>query len=372
VTLAVIEPSAGDWDDFVLHHPAGHLLQLSPWGQLKSAFGWQVCHVAVGETTRDGRGEPYHAKAPGTFRLPTTHSSLLAGAQVLFRTRYLVSVAYVPRGPLFSGRADVDDLLLAALKKRARQQRAVFLRLEPGILEQTSQADQVHSWLLRKGFQPTNPLQPRSTLQLALNQPVDTLFANFSKGHRADIRRASRKGVTMRVGNRQDIEAFYAIMQSTSKRAEFGIHTFDYYQKAWEFFGDRCRLLLAEQEKQTIASHIVFADAHNGLYLYSGANEQGLKSGANHLLQWEAIQWAKERSCTSYDFWGIPDAYGRAALLPAESQHHARLEAEARQDSLAHVYRFKKGFGGQIVRFLPAYDQIYLFPLYILWQRRLQ
>jgi len=372
VTLAVIEPSAGDWDAFVLHHPAGHLLQLSPWGQLKSAFGWQVRYVAVGETIRNGRGATHHGKEQETLRLPITPSSLLAGAQVLFRTRYLVSVAYVPRGPLFSGRADVDDLLLAALKKIARQHRAVFLRLEPGIPEQTSQADQVHSWLLRKGFQPADPLQPHSTLQLALNQPVDTLFASFSKGHRADIRRASRKGVTVRVGTMHDLEAFYAIMQSTSKRADFGIHTFAYYQKAWELFGDRCRLLLAEQDKQTIASHMVFADDHNGLYLYSGANEQGLKSGANHLLQWEAIQWAKQRACTHYDFWGIPDAYGRAALLPTESQHHAQLEAEAQQDSLSHVYRFKKGFSGHIVRFLPAYDQIYLFPLYILWQRRLQ
>ncbi len=40
---------------------------------------------------------------------------------------------------------------------------------------------------------------------------------------------------------------------------------------------------------------------------------EGLRAGANHALQWEALQWARGRGCASYDFWGIPDALGRAA-----------------------------------------------------------
>ncbi|NJO06173.1 MAG: hypothetical protein HC876_11995 [Chloroflexaceae bacterium] len=70
---------------------------------------------------------------------------------------------------------------------------------------------------------------------------------------------------------------------------------------------------------------------------------------------------------------GIPDALGRAAMLPdTPNTTVAReaMEAMAQKDPLIGVYRFKKGFGGQVVRYLPAYDYVYLPPLYTLWRRR--
>jgi lipid II:glycine glycyltransferase (peptidoglycan interpeptide bridge formation enzyme) len=68
-----------------------------------------------------------------------------------------------------------------------------------------------------------------------------------------------------------------------------------------------------------------------------------------YAVQWAAIQWAKERGCTQYDLWGIPDAE------PDE------LEANFTQrgDGLWGVYRFKRGFGGQIKRTVGATDRVY-------------
>lgn len=369
-TRAVVEPASAEWDTFVLGHPYGHLLQLSPWGRLKAAFGWSMCHVAVVGTTagampqelRDARHTPPAAVAK-------SHPRILAGAQILFRRRYAVSVGYVPRGPLFSGDPLIDDLLLTALARIARRHRAVFLRLEPNLLEDDPHADAYHTWLLLKGFQPAAPIQPRSSIHLDLNQPAERLFASFSKGHRADIRRAERQGLTVRVGSADDIGIFSAIMQSTGARAAFDVHAEAYYRQAHAAFQSRSHLLLAEQDQQVVAGHMVFADARRGLYLYSGATEPGLKSGANHLLQWYAIQWACAQACTSYDFWGIPDALGRAAAA-TDVQERATLEAAAKHDPLIGVYRFKKGFGGRVVRYLPAYDQVYLPLLYGLWRRR--
>ena len=102
---------------------------------------------------------------------------------------------------------------------------------------------------------------------------------------------------------------------------------------------------------------------------YGGSTEEGLKSGANHALQWQAIQWARERGCRLYDFWGVPDQLGLAAAAGDEAER-ALLEEQARSDPLYGVFRFKKGFGGRVVRYLPAYDRVYLPPLYALWQRR--
>ena len=363
--LAISTPLADDWDAFVLQHPQGHLLQLTDWARLKAAFGWSAQRIAVIAPAGTHTNTTSDAAVPGNSAQPI----IVAGAQVLFRQRYGLSMAYVPRGPLLTGDAMIDVLLLATLARSARRRRAVFLRLEPNILEDDPQADAWHTWLLLQGFQPAAPIQPRSSIHLDLTLPVERLFAGFSKGHRADIRRAERTSLQVRVGTAEDVPTFTEIMQATGARADFSVHDEAYYRQAYTLFQARSHLLLAEQEAQVVAGHMVFADSHGGFYLYSGATELGLKSGANHCLQWYAIRWAHEQGCRYYDLWGIPDALGRAVLTPDPSER-AALEAEAQHDPLIGVYRFKKGFGGRIVRYLPAYDQVYLAPLYALWQKR--
>ena len=68
-----------------------------------------------------------------------------------------------------------------------------------------------------------------------------------------------------------------------------------------------------------------------------------------YLLQWEAMRWARERGCMEYDMWGVPD------------EDEAVLEAEFanRSDGLWGVYRFKRGFGGEIRRAQGAWDLVY-------------
>jgi lipid II:glycine glycyltransferase (peptidoglycan interpeptide bridge formation enzyme) len=352
--LALVEPDPAAWDRFVDAHPQGSLLQQSAWGALKTSAGWATRTIAV--VGADG--------AP------------LAGAQLLIRSRYGLSVAYTPRGPLLAGEPSVDRLLLAGLARAARRARAVFLRLEPNLTEADPAADATHTWLLLQGLRPATTIQPRSSIHVDLARPEEAILAGCSKGHRADIRRAERGGVQVRVGDERDLGAFYAIMRSTGARASFGIHAESYYREAWRRFQPRSRLLLAELGGQIVAAHLVFADRQRGLYLYSGAEDEGLRAGANHLLEWHALRWARSLGCTSYDLWGIPDALGQAATLPADDASadaalRAALEAEAQSDPLIGVFRFKKGFGGQVVRYLPAYDQVLIAPLYRLALSRL-
>lgn len=340
----LVTPERSAWEAFVTTHPRGHLLQQPNWATLKAIAGWRTQRVAV-----------------------AANGQLIAGAQIIFRGRFGFTMAYVPRGPLFTGQPEVDELLLAALLQVARRNRAVFLRLEPNVCVDEAHAPPLAHWLSQQRFLPTEPLQPRSTIHLDLTPSPDQLFAACSKGHRADIRRAERQGVTVRVGTTEaDLDRFFAIMQATSSRAGFAIHSADYYRRAWALFAPRSRLLLAEHATSTIAAHLVFAGPHHGLYLYSGANDAGLRSGANHLLEWHALQWARTLGCHTYDFWGIPDALGRAATVPDDATRTA-LESEAQHDPLMGVYRFKKGFGGHVVRYLPAYDRILMPPLYALW-----
>lgn len=346
--LALVEPEAAAWDAFVAAHPQGNLLQQSAWGELKAGFGWRARRLAL--LGADGR--------------------IVAGALLLLRARFGLSVAYTPRGPLLAGDETADRLLLAGLERVARRARAVLLRLEPNLTEEHADADALHSSMLLRGLRPADTIQPRSSIHVDLAPAETAILAACSKGHRADIRRAERNGVVVRVGGEEDLTLFHAIMAATGVRAGFGVHSEGYYHEAWRRFQPRSRLLIAEVEGRAAAAHLVFTDARRGLYLYSGADEAGLKSGANHLLEWHAMRWAKSLGCAEYDLWGIPDALGRAAAETDESVR-AALEEAAKADPLIGVYRFKKGFGGRVVRYLPAYDRVLIAPLYGLALRKI-
>jgi lipid II:glycine glycyltransferase (peptidoglycan interpeptide bridge formation enzyme) len=77
----------------------------------------------------------------------------------------------------------------------------------------------------------------------------------------------------------------------------------------------------------------------------------------NHLLQWEAMRWAKARGCMEYDLWGIAD-----------------VDPGSPSAGLAGVERFKAGFGGRDTRYAGAFDCVYSPLVYraftLLWARR--
>ncbi|WP_201783524.1 lipid II:glycine glycyltransferase FemX [Herpetosiphon geysericola] len=351
MSFALRELDAAQWSAELAAQPTAHLLQQAEWGQLKAQFGWQPQRIAI-----------------------YNQHGFCAGAQVLWRSQYGLRVAYVPRGPIWSADQAANRLLLQSLERLARKRWAAFLRLEPNLLD-AGTPDQLHSELLLAGYEPSSSMQPSASIHLQLEPELAALQAQASKGHRADVRRAERQGVTIRVGTTEaDLDQFYAIMQATSQRAKFGIHSREYYAQAWRLFGGdqpdgAARLLIAEREGRVIGSFLVFAQGAEAQYMYSGTNEEGLKFAASHALQWAAITWAKQRGCTLYDFWGIPEAF-LALETTTDPAERERLEQAAQATGMAGVYRFKKGWGGQPVRYLPAYDRVFLRPAYWLWQRR--
>jgi lipid II:glycine glycyltransferase (peptidoglycan interpeptide bridge formation enzyme) len=346
-SYALISPDRQAWDAFVQAHPHGHPLQSAGWGALKGAFGWSPQMLAV-----------------------VGPHGICAGAMLLTRRRFGFGAIYTPRGPLFSGDPIVDQILLDGIVRVARAARAVFLRIEPNMLEDAPESGALHSFLLLHDFQPTDPIQPRSSVHLDLAPEPERLLAGMSKGHRADVRRSAREGVSIRHDQAAGTLAeFYSILAETGQRNQFGIHTRDYYQAVCREFGDAAQIWIAEREGQAEATALTIGWGATALYLYSGSTEAGLRSGAQHAIQWAVIQWARQQGCARYDFWGVPDEFGQAAQQPDETER-ALLEAQAKTDPLYGVYRFKKGFGGRTVRYLPAYDRVLIPLFYQIWRQR--
>jgi lipid II:glycine glycyltransferase (peptidoglycan interpeptide bridge formation enzyme) len=149
-------------------------------------------------------------------------------------------------------------------------------------------------------------------------------------------------------------------MRVTGQRDQFGIHSLDYFETAFALFApDRAALLLAEVEREPVAGLMLFIHKTTAYYLFGASSNAHRQKMPTYLLQWQAMRWAKARGCQHYDLWGIPDTDGDT------------LEAEfvARQGAgLWGVYRFKRGFGGEIARSTGAFDYVYNRPLYWLYR----
>jgi lipid II:glycine glycyltransferase (peptidoglycan interpeptide bridge formation enzyme) len=167
---------------------------------------------------------------------------------------------------------------------------------------------------------------------------------------RYNIRLAEKKGVTTRLGTAADLPAFHGIMQVTGQRDRFGIHALAYYHAAYELFAPaQVALIVAEFEGKPLAGVMVFAWGETAAYLYGASSDEERQRMPAYAAQWAAMRWARAKGCTIYDLWGIPDA-------PEEE-----LEAQftGRTDALWPVYRFKRGFGGEIRRVVGAADRVY-------------
>ncbi len=150
---------------------------------------------------------------------------------------------------------------------------------------------------------------------------------------------------------RADVASFNALLDETGDRQEFGVHAPEYYERAYDLFvpAGRAVLLLGSHAGQDLAGVMVFALGAGAWYLYGASSRRERKRMASYGVQWAGIQWARAQGATVYDMYGVPDADPQTL----EDQFTER------SDGLWGVYRFKRGWGGDVIRSAGAWDRVY-------------
>ena len=323
------EISCSEWNEFLAQQPNAHILQSGEWGELKSAFGWDAVRVL-----KNG-----------------------LGAQILFRRLPLgLTFAYIPKGPVGTSSKETNAQLWADVDTLCQKKHAVFLKLEKDGWEGVKSS----RMQLTEFLSSPQHIQPHSTLVVDLRGSEEDVFNRMKPKTRYNIRLAGRKDVVVHPSD--DMENFYRIIGVTSQREEFNVHSLEYYRRAYELFYPKgmCELFVADFQGQTLAAVMAFAYGKKAFYFYGASGDVERNRKPTYPLQWETIRWAHAKGCTEYDMWGIPD----------EATDVDDDEAEAREDGLWGVYRFKRGFGGSIKRAQPTLDRVYnplLYKLY-LWR----
>jgi len=317
-----------DWLSFERTHPGLHLLQMGEWGELKSTFGWEAIRIINGDF----------------------------GAQILFRKLpFGLTIAYIPKPLSVHDSSKDSKLFWYEVDTICTKRHAIFCKIEPDRWIDSKGVSLPDGWL-RSQYN----IQPPRTIIVDLRESEDEILARMRQKCRYNIRLAEKKGVT--VHSWDNLLEFHKMIKVTGGRDGFGVHSSEYYQRAYQLFHseNKCELLVAEFEGKPLAALMVFAVGNRAWYVYGASNDEERNRMPTYLLQWEAMRWAKTHGCQEYDLWGIPD----------ETETILEANFENRQDGLWGVYRFKRGFGGEIKRAEQAYDRVYqpwLYRLY-LWR----
>lgn len=202
-------------------------------------------------------------------------------------------------------------------------------------------------------------IQPPDTTILDITNDKDDLLAAMHKKTRYNIKLAEKKGVIITEENIDQLDKWYDLYRTTAQRDKIALHPKSYYLKLlqlaeeWEGKAPVFKIYFAKHEEELLAGIIVAQFGECATYLYGASSNQKRNLMPAYLLQWRAILDAKEAGMKSYDFFGIP---------PENNPDHP----------MHGLYRFKTGFGGEILHRYGCWDypasKVYYY-LYVVAER---
>jgi lipid II:glycine glycyltransferase (peptidoglycan interpeptide bridge formation enzyme) len=287
------------------------ILQSSFWGRHKSCFGWS----------------PYSFIYQGEALLVLTRKVL---------GRYLI--AYIPHGPNVTLNNKISSELrdIGLLLKNELPGGCFVLRFD--ISAGVFQTELFEFNLGPELKKASSDIQVPDTVIISLRESEEDILARMKTKTRYNIRLSFRKGVKVVRAGEESLDEWYRIYEETAVRDKITIHSRDYYKKLFELSAGekavkenpRIILFKAVFDGQMLAGTIVSLFGSKATYLYGASSDEYRNLMPAYALQWEGIKYAKEQGCSLYDLFGIP---------PENNPEHP----------MSGLYRFKTGFGGQIL-----------------------
>lgn len=311
--------TTSQWSEFLLQHPEAHYQQSPCWGEAKSVAGYAD---------------------------PVYIATQSAGAQILFpRLPMGIKIAYIPNGPIGKGWLP----LWQEIDHFCRIRGVIFLKVEPDAYEPLQQdiLDEL------QGFQHVvEYIQPRRNIVVDLTGSEEEWLARMRRTGRQNTKHALQRGVKVRESD--DLITFWQMVQSTAFRRGFQLRGISYFEKIYHGYrlcaenplnSFRCVILLAEYENKPLAGLMTISGGSRCWGVYTGCTAEERERRPAHLLHFEAMRWAARHGCTTYDIGSVPD------------YDEDYLESHCNQTEQSWgLYRFKRGFGGKVVRTVGAYD----------------
>jgi peptidoglycan pentaglycine glycine transferase (the first glycine) len=322
------------YENYLQAHEKGHFMQSLKWAKLKSNWMNELI------TIEDSEG------------------NIKASMNLLIRKIPFIksTIMYSPRGPVCDIH-NMDELkaLIEKAKILSRNYKSYVLKLDPDI---ENNDNEFRNIIKELGFRVKNDsanfegIQPRFVFRLNIKDKTEEqLLMSFHQKVRYNIRLAARKDVKIKLGTKEDLPEFYKVMLETGIRDKFVVRDISYFSEMLDILGpNNIRLYLAYYKDNLIAGTIAVLYGNKCWYLYGASSNKYRNLMPNYLLQWEMIKWALESGCSVYDFRGVSGDIDE-------------------NNPLYGLYRFKKGFGGNLTEFVGELDYVFNPFLYFIIEK---
>ena len=261
------------------------------------------------------------------------------------------TIGYLPKGIM------PDKKLIDELKKIGKEEKCIFMQLEPNVEVNNESKEQFKRLNLRLS---THPLFTRFTFQLDLTQSEEELLKNMHHKTRYNIKVAQKHNVEIVEDNSDKaFNEYLKLTNETTKRQKFYAHTEKYHRLMWETLKSKgtetdkltAHLFLAKYNNKILAAWILFVFKDTLYYPYGASSNENRETMASTLIMWEAIKFGKKLGLKKFDMWG------------------ALGENPNPNDPWFGFHRFKQGFGAKLTEFVGSYDLVInpmLYKLYII------
>ncbi|MFZ2634260.1 MAG: peptidoglycan bridge formation glycyltransferase FemA/FemB family protein [Desulfosalsimonadaceae bacterium] len=319
--------------------PTGILFQTEYWARVKSRLGWV----------------PYAYDIEGNFN----KNDVLVLIKPISRD---IAAAYIPQGPEVAPEEENYGSYLEALSDSIIDQIGsdiAFIRydlpwLSPyaGILKEHPERDfpDERVWEMRMNFgtQRWNlkkaPLDMTATdiYTIDITGSEDDILERMRSKTRYNIKFAMRKGVHVSRASLDELPVFYELYLETAARNGFFITDYKYFSALFDSQrngGDfsEIMLMMATHDQDILAGAIMTITGNKTFFLHGASSNLKRNHMGSYALHWQAIRYARSRQCLTYDM---------GAVSPAAFPDHPFFG----------LYRFKTGFGGQIVHKAGTWD----------------
>lgn len=309
--------AVSEYESFVGNTKGVSFMQSYNWSRVKSNWNSEIVAVRGGDGNIAG-------------------ACLVLIREIPFLKR---SLLYAPRGPV----CDYENIsvlreIFDGIDYLAEEYNAYKIICDPPVSENDSKGIELMRSLgfSRKGENSDNEtVQCRCNYQLDIGgKSADEIMSGFKADYRNRIRKASRKGVYCEIKGIEGLEDFYPLMEETGARDNFPVRSYEYFKRFIEGLGENCRLFICyadiEGRKTPLSGAVAVRYSDVVTYVYGASSNEHRILYPNYLMQWTMINWATESGCSLYDFGGIP------CFRDKDSPKYG-------------IYKFKKGFGGEVV-----------------------
>jgi lipid II:glycine glycyltransferase (peptidoglycan interpeptide bridge formation enzyme) len=354
--------TAQAWNELIVSVPLASYMQQSHY---KQTWQWSLAKARVGWEPK-----PYYWQdASGR---PIATAMVLKKSISVGKLAKNICVLYIPKGPIMDwGDENSRFLVLKDLQEYAKQQGAVYLKIEPDVpiglgvpgtecAVDCIEGQTVSADLKRQGWKYSKEqLEHLNTILIDLTADENEMQCRMKRQTRQHIRQAQKWGVTVRTSTVKDLPLLYSMFEETAKRDGFILRDETHYQFVWRSYMEVApspftlqpfmENMIAEVEGEAVAALSIFYHAGYSTALYGMRCQAHCEKMPNYLLQWETMRRAKALGCKVYDLYGIADEFNESSRL-------------------WNVFRFKAGLGGTVTRGMGAWDfspKPLLYNLYI-------